>query len=145
MLIIVSGLACINGLVMYAVYANCDPLTAGEIRRNDQVLTNKFNQGQTSNRMLFLGPPVPYWCCKGPSSPPPSTYLNIFGYATVQAHSIEERQAFIFSRGGTQFYYNYHNSYLLGVKPYLQKHRGTIRTMYHSIVIELTNGDHTNK
>ncbi|KAJ7384421.1 hypothetical protein OS493_021833 [Desmophyllum pertusum] len=37
-LIIMTGLACINGLVMYAVYANCDPLTAGEIQRNDQVL-----------------------------------------------------------------------------------------------------------
>lgn len=37
-LIIMSGLACINGLVMYAVYANCDPLRAGEIQRNNQVL-----------------------------------------------------------------------------------------------------------
>ena len=33
-----TGLACVNGLVMYAVYANCDPLTAGEIQRNGQVL-----------------------------------------------------------------------------------------------------------
>lgn len=40
-LMIVTGLACINGLVMYAVFANCDPLTAGEIQRNDQVLKNK--------------------------------------------------------------------------------------------------------
>lgn len=40
-LIIMTGLACINGLVMYAVYANCDPLTAGEIQRNDQVRTDK--------------------------------------------------------------------------------------------------------
>ncbi|XP_078346609.1 sodium-coupled monocarboxylate transporter 1-like [Oculina patagonica] len=37
-LIIISGLACINGLVMYAVYANCHPLRAGEIRLNNQVL-----------------------------------------------------------------------------------------------------------
>ena len=33
-----TGLACVNGLVMYAVYANCDPMTAGEIQRNSQVL-----------------------------------------------------------------------------------------------------------
>ena len=33
-----TGVACVNGLVMYAVYANCDPLTAGEIQRNGQVL-----------------------------------------------------------------------------------------------------------
>ena len=33
-----TGLACVNGLVMHAVYANCDPLTAGEIQRNSQVL-----------------------------------------------------------------------------------------------------------
>lgn len=37
-LVILMGLACINGLVMYAVFANCDPLTAGEIQRNHQVL-----------------------------------------------------------------------------------------------------------
>lgn len=37
-LIVMTGLACMNGLVMYAVYANCDPLTAGEIQRNGQVL-----------------------------------------------------------------------------------------------------------
>lgn len=38
LLIVMTGLACVNGLVMYAVYANCDPLTAGEIQRNGQVL-----------------------------------------------------------------------------------------------------------
>ncbi|XP_074637865.1 sodium-coupled monocarboxylate transporter 2-like [Acropora palmata] len=37
-LIIVMSLACFNGLAMYAVYADCDPLTVGEIQRNDQVL-----------------------------------------------------------------------------------------------------------
>jgi len=37
-LIIMTSLACINGLVLYAVYANCDPLTAKEIQRNNQVL-----------------------------------------------------------------------------------------------------------
>lgn len=36
--IIVMSLACFNGLAMYAVYADCDPLTVGGIQRNDQVL-----------------------------------------------------------------------------------------------------------
>ena len=41
-LIIVMSLACFNGLAMYAVYADCDPLTVGEIQRNDQVTTRRF-------------------------------------------------------------------------------------------------------
>ena len=44
-LIIMMTLACINGLVMYAVFANCDPLTAGEIQRNDQVINNPYSYG----------------------------------------------------------------------------------------------------
>ena len=40
-LIIMTSLGCINGLVLYAVYANCDPLTAKEIQRNNQVNADK--------------------------------------------------------------------------------------------------------
>lgn len=41
-LIIVMSLACFNGLAMYAVYADCDPLTVGEIQRIDQVMKKLF-------------------------------------------------------------------------------------------------------
>ena len=44
-LIIMMTLACANGLVMYAVFAKCDPLTAGEIQRNDQVINNANSYG----------------------------------------------------------------------------------------------------
>lgn len=37
-LIIITGLACITGLIMYTVFANCDPLMTGAIQRNNQVL-----------------------------------------------------------------------------------------------------------
>lgn len=37
-LMIITGLACITGLVMYAVFASCDPLMTGAVQRNDQVL-----------------------------------------------------------------------------------------------------------
>ena len=55
-LIIVSGLACMNGLVMYAVYANCDPLTAGEIRLNNQVLLKVINLGRVVGRQINANP-----------------------------------------------------------------------------------------
>ena len=34
---IMSGLIAINGLVMYAIYSDCDPLLSGQIERRDQV------------------------------------------------------------------------------------------------------------
>ena len=39
-LIIITGLACITGLIMSTVFANCDPLMTGAIQRSDQVLKN---------------------------------------------------------------------------------------------------------
>nr|XP_002120451.1 sodium-coupled monocarboxylate transporter 1-like [Ciona intestinalis] len=37
-LLTVLSLACITGLVMYAVYHNCDPLTNGKVDKSDQLL-----------------------------------------------------------------------------------------------------------
>ena len=35
---VMSGLIAVNGLVMYAIYADCDPLLSGQIERRDQVM-----------------------------------------------------------------------------------------------------------
>lgn len=53
-LIIVISLACFNGLVMYAVYADCDPLTVGEIQRNDQVKTPPFTRASRKKEKAGL-------------------------------------------------------------------------------------------
>ncbi|XP_076801846.1 sodium-coupled monocarboxylate transporter 1-like [Clavelina lepadiformis] len=37
-LFLVLGLACMSGLVMYAVYHSCDPLTSGKVTKSDQLI-----------------------------------------------------------------------------------------------------------
>ena len=41
-LIIVVFLCCLDGLVIFAVYADCDLATSEEVKSNDQVETDYF-------------------------------------------------------------------------------------------------------
>ena len=46
-------------MVLYAVYADCDPITAGQVKKKDQVRVNQLHicaveRGTNYNMVLFL-------------------------------------------------------------------------------------------